>query len=315
MEVLLAFLLDALERGEGVTLCTVLDAAGSVPRGAGAQMAVASSGTACGTVGGGALELQTTALARMALTDGRARIERFSLADEVGTLGMLCGGEATVLVWPLAPQDTVFLHRVQNALSSRERLSLCLVLHDGRVEPSLVPQESLTPRWDGARYTQPLCRAERACIVGAGHVAQALAPLLARIGFAVTVYDERPALVCRAVFPTAEALLCGAFTDAARLHITAEDYAVVMTPGHQADFAVLSQVLRTEATYVGCIGSHKKAAALAERLREQGFDEADVARIHSPIGLPILAETPEEIAVSIAAELIEHRAKHRRGET
>ena len=93
--------------------------------------------------------------------------------------------------------------------------------------------------------------------------------------------------------------------------LTADDYAVVMTPGHQADYEVLAQVLRSEAGYIGCIGSRGKIAKTRERLLADGFTDADLARVHAPIGLPILAETPEEIAISVAAEMIEHRAKRR----
>ena len=81
-----------------------------------------------------------------------------------------------------------------------------------------------------------------------------------------------------------------------------------MTPGHQAEYEVLEQVLRTSAQYVGCIGSRHKVAKTKERLREAGIPEVDIARMHSPIGLTIGAETPAEIAISIAGELIAHRA-------
>ena len=83
-----------------------------------------------------------------------------------------------------------------------------------------------------------------------------------------------------------------------------------MTPGHQGDYEILAQVLTTQATYIGCIGSKLKVARTKERLQQAGFDETAIARLHSPIGLPILAETPEEIAISIAAEMIRHRAQH-----
>ncbi len=83
-----------------------------------------------------------------------------------------------------------------------------------------------------------------------------------------------------------------------------------MTPGHQADYEILEQVLRTPATYIGCIGSRKKVALTRERLAAAGFSQQDIDRVHAPIGLPILAETPEEIAISVAAEMIRHRAEH-----
>jgi len=87
-----------------------------------------------------------------------------------------------------------------------------------------------------------------------------------------------------------------------------------MTPGHQADRAVLLQAMRTEATYIGCIGSRKKIAATNAFLMENGIPEEALTRIHAPIGLPIQAEIPAEIAISVAAELILHRARHAKGE-
>ena len=90
--------------------------------------------------------------------------------------------------------------------------------------------------------------------------------------------------------------------------LTAEDYVVIMTPGHQADYEVLAQALRTPAKYIGCIGSRKKIAATRERLLADGFSPAEIGRVHAPIGLPIGGETPAEVAVSVAAQLIACRS-------
>ena len=94
-----------------------------------------------------------------------------------------------------------------------------------------------------------------------------------------------------------------------KVSLTADDYAVVMTPGHQADYEILEQVLRTPATYIGCIGSRNKAAKTRDLLRQEGFSEEAIASVHLPIGLPILAQTPAEIAISIAGEMIRCRAE------
>ena len=146
-------------------------------------------------------------------------------------------------------------------------------------------------------------------LFGGGHVSQALAPVLDRIDFAVTVVEERPEFLSPDLFPTARALVRADFfrlSDA--LTLTADDYAIVMTRGHQADLEILLQILRSPARYVGCIGSRKKVAYTQAKLREAGIDEARIQSLHSPIGLAIGAETPAEIAVSIAAQLIAHRA-------
>ena len=147
-------------------------------------------------------------------------------------------------------------------------------------------------------------------LFGAGHVGRALAPVLHYIGFEVTVYDNRAELASPAHFPTAHEIIVGDFRRIFdKVSLTADDYAVVMTPGHQADYEILEQVLRTPATYIGCIGSRKKVALTRERLAAAGFSQQDIDRVHAPIGLPILAETPEEIAISVAAEMIRHRAE------
>ena len=136
----------------------------------------------------------------------------------------------------------------------------------------------------------------------------ALVPALYAVGYAVTVYDSRPALADPARWPQAERVLCGPFEEAfSGLEIGPADSIVVMTPGHRADYQVLRQALRTPAGYIGCIGSAKKVAYVNGCLKADGFSEAEIGRIHSPIGLPILAQTPEEIAVSITAQLILHR--------
>ena len=107
----------------------------------------------------------------------------------------------------------------------------------------------------------------------------------------------------------AEQVLCGSFDRIAeQVTVTADDYVVIMTRGHQADYEVLTQVLRSGAKYIGCIGSRRKLALCREKLLENGFTAEEYARVHAPIGLAIGAETPAEIAVSVAAEMIAVRA-------
>jgi xanthine dehydrogenase accessory factor len=149
-------------------------------------------------------------------------------------------------------------------------------------------------------------------IFGGGHCAQALAPLLHTVGFRVTVFDERAEYACRENFPTAEQIIVGDYTKIGDyLQFTADDYIVVMTNGHSYDLDVQDQILRGDFAYVGVIGSRRKTAAVNQKLRERGVKEAAIERVHTPIGTPIKAVTPEEIAVSIAGELIYTRALRR----
>ena len=155
----------------------------------------------------------------------------------------------------------------------------------------------------------PLPVRERAVIFGGGHCAQALVPVLAGVGFRVTVMEDRPDYADPALFPAAERVLCGDYARIAEtLALTAEDYVVVMTNGHRGDLAVQLQVLRDPPTYVGVIGSRSKKAYVETQLRAAGIPEEVIARVHSPIGTAIRAVTPEEIAISIAGEMIRERA-------
>ena len=146
-------------------------------------------------------------------------------------------------------------------------------------------------------------------LFGGGHVGQELCPVLSHVGFRVVLFDNRPQAALPERFPQAVRIILGDYRNIfEHVTVTDRDCVVIMTPGHQSDFEVLSQVLTTPASYVGCIGSRHKAAATRERLAGLGFSPADMDRVHSPIGLPIGGETPAEIAISIAAQLIAHRS-------
>ena len=278
MKEILNTMLSALTRGEGVMLCSILKADGSSPRGAGAHMAVFADGTALGTVGGGAVERQSILLARELLKGKRNALRDFALHPEAAnSTGMVCGGDVTVWFQYIPPENAAqigVLRAWRDALGGGRNVWLCLVL-DGETlrEFRLLTADELRhgtegfftsrPYWDGSTFVEPIVRAGRVYLFGAGHVGRALAPVLHYVGFEVT-----------------------------------------------ADYEILEQVLRTPATYLGCIGSRKKVALTRERLAAAGFSQQDIDRVHAPIGLPILAETPEEIAISVAAEMIRHRAEH-----
>ena len=169
-----------------------------------------------------------------------------------------------------------------------------------------------TAECDDAHFTHPLPIGERAILFGAGHCSVALCPLLTTVGFRVTVVDNRPELTTRERFPTADAVLC---CDLAHINdavtIGDDDYVVIMTNGHRHDFVVEEQVLRGQYAYIGVIGSRTKTASVNALLRQAGISEEAIAAVHTPIGTAIKAVTPEEIAVSIAGEMICVRATRR----
>ncbi|MCD8145036.1 MAG: XdhC family protein [Oscillospiraceae bacterium] len=158
-------------------------------------------------------------------------------------------------------------------------------------------------------YTRRFLPRERLILLGGGHIAAALCEIGAALDFAVTVIDDRPAFVSPTRFPQAAEVLCDDYAAALeKLHLTGRDYVAILTRGHRFDAECLWAVQAgTEPKYVGMIGSRSRVAMLMRALEEEGFDRERLARIHAPIGLSINAQTPREIAVAIAAELIQCR--------
>jgi xanthine dehydrogenase accessory factor len=147
----------------------------------------------------------------------------------------------------------------------------------------------------------------------AGHVSRELARVAAFAGFEWVVLDERDEFADARFFPDAgRVLVVPGFARAFDyIDVTPESYLVIVTRGHLDDQVVLEGALRTDAAYIGMIGSRRKRALIDQTLLQKGFSAADIARVCSPVGLPIGAETPEEIAISITAQLIAARAAQR----
>jgi xanthine dehydrogenase accessory factor len=157
-------------------------------------------------------------------------------------------------------------------------------------------------------FIDPLLPVPRVCVVGAGHVGYHVAHLAATVGFAVTVVDDRTAFADANRFPTAERVEVAEIPDwIASADLTPRDYLVVVTRGHREDLAALRAALSTQAAYVGLIGSKAKIARLYGMLEAEGVSRAVLEAVHAPIGLDIGAVTPQEIAVSIVAEIVAHR--------
>jgi xanthine dehydrogenase accessory factor len=157
-------------------------------------------------------------------------------------------------------------------------------------------------------FIDPITPTPRVCIIGAGHVGYHTAQLAANVGFRVTVVDDRASFADPARFPTAERVDVADIPEWLRTaDIGVRDYLVIVTRGHREDLDALRAALARQTAYVGLIGSRAKIARLCARLAEDGDDPTAMARVHAPIGLDLGAVSPEEIAVSIVAELIAHR--------
>jgi len=142
-------------------------------------------------------------------------------------------------------------------------------------------------------------------IVGGGHVGNSIATIAAHAGFSVAVLDDREAFANPERFPMADRVICGDFVEELRrFPIDANTYVVLVSRGHKQDELSLRQVVNSEAAYVGMIGSLRRVGTVLTHLAREGYGRDALERVHTPIGLDIGAETPEEIAVSIVAELI-----------
>lgn len=308
-----------LAAGRPVALASLLATAGSMPRHEGARMLALADGSYIGTVGGGNIEL---------IAQGRQQaFLRAAAAGEVVPASlewvtheknaMACGGDALLSVRLLGPDDASWLDDLAGAVGSGDAAWLTEDWSDPAAPSVRVERDGGgcdVPAWDevAARYTEPV-GAEPVCYVfGGGHVGRALVPVLASVGFAVEVLDDREGVCDPGNFPLARRVTCGAFEDPALYErITPRDYVVVLTHGHLGDAAVLEGVLPRHPAYVGCIGSRRKAGFVRDLLKDHGIPSELADSVHLPIGEDILAVTPAEIAVSIAAQIIRCRAELR----
>jgi len=323
------------KEGRRSVLVTPLFSAGSVPLSFQSKLILRDDGSIMGTVGGGPLEAKVLVAAREAIGGDEARVLDFELSQsEAVEGGMICGGRCTVLVEPVAPgrEADVFaaIAREEEAgepvvvvtlLSPETKPRKLALTADGRllgeadlsIAPALregaervlaaerpqVVEEPVRAHFD------PLLPRPSAYIFGGGHVALPVAHLADLVGFRVVVIDDRAEFANRERFPRADDVVVAPVAEAfRRLGVGEDGYVVTVTRGHAMDEEVAAEALRTPARYIGMIGSKRKVAAVLERLRKRGFSESDLARIHAPIGIDIHSETVEEIAVSIAAEMI-----------
>lgn len=336
--------LAELEAGEPFALVTLISERGSTPRAAGAQMLVRRDGSIAGTIGGGLLEATMMDEAVTGIHEGRSHVTSLELAGRsITDQEMLCGGSAEVLIAFVPPADDA-LRAVCAGVSqaiARGRLAWVFAFFAPRrddVEVSWgllddeggtrgetpcskdelrrlvgkVDRHGSTTLPDGRRvHAETIERPTRAIICGAGHVALALAPIAASVAFDAIVLDDRPDFADAERFPSASRVVAlESFDDAfAGLSVDEHSYVVIVTRGHEHDFNVLVQALRTPAAYVGLMSSRSKRKRIEAGLRELGFGDTDIARIHSPVGLPIGAESPGELAISVVAEMIQVRAE------
>ena len=335
-----------LERGEELVLATVISKSGSAPCMAGSKMIIRKDGTFLGTIGGGVLEAEGQKRAAQVFNSGISQIFTFDLSGrDAASMSMICGGRVEVFLELIEadPTNLEVFKALQDALSSDEkcftvsdlgaadgeihRISRCLVHQDNSFTGTFQHPESwlatlgehahrstypVVTTLENRRFLVERCYTPSTVfILGAGHVSQQLAQLTGNVSFQTVVLDDREEFANKKLFPTAdEVMVLDSFDNCLDgLDIGGDSYLVIVTRGHTHDKTVLEQALRTNAGYIGMLGSRKKMVDIRKALLADGFSEEKVNRIHCPIGIRIDAETTAEIAVSIVAELIQARAQ------
>ena len=317
-----------LSAGEDLVLVTVIASSGATPRGAGARMLVGKDGRICGTIGGGAVEYRSEQIAANVLREQTSLGHNFTLTkDDVQNLGMICGGACNVFFHYIPAGDPHTLSLCDKAEEEFRKGSDLWLLTDVGQQDAMglytpengfwgiaVPDGLVVSRHPdriGDIFAEQIHSSGKVYIFGGGHVAQELVPVLSHVGFRCVVMDDRAEFTKPDLFPGAEEVICGDLQSIADyMTITSEDYVCVMTRGHAYDTVVQAQVLRCRPTYCGVIGSAFKAAGVRKTLQnEYGLSDEELDLVTTPIGLNIKGETPAEIAISIAAQMILHRAE------
>ena len=319
-----------LEKEKDIMLVTIVGSEGSAPRSSGSMMLVGTNGRILGSIGGGSIEYNSEKRAVALLAEKSSGISTFELTAEAkDNIGMVCGGNADVLFKFISHEDkealevlkmtaqALSLHENAWLIQSLQGNSIALLNESHHIAAATAPEETelfCAPGFINRNgyFSMPLPRGERALIFGGGHIAQALVPILSSVDFRPVVMDNREEYSDPALFKGAEKVMKIDYLDIdSYIEITPEDYIVVMTNGHSHDYEVQLQVLKKNFAYIGVVGSAKKTAAVNEKLHACGITEEKTAAVHTPIGTKIKAATPEEIAISIAGEMILERALRR----
>ena len=328
-----------------VALATVVQTWGSAPRKVGAKMALTPDGKMSGSVSGGCVEGAVFDEGVETLRNGRPQLLHYGVADETAwEVGLACGGTIEVFVEPI---NTAIYRFIQSLLDKDQAFATATVIggpaeqlgtklvvqHEhppfGQISSELQNSVSAAAqtalengRSQRQKITLPNSDSEielfievslpkpKLVMVGGVHIAIALTAIAKTLGYETIVVDPRRAFGSEARFPHVDTLI-QAWPDKAFQQIQLNDSTAVamLTHDPKIDDPALNVVLNSRAFYIGALGSNKTQTKRRDRLAKMGFNEAQIGRIYGPIGLDINASTPEEIAVSIMAEIIAARRK------
>lgn len=323
MNELLEKIEETLQKNQPLILVSIVADHGSAPRGNGAFMLVSGTQRVFGTIGGGMLEYRATQIAQELIAKREGQLIAFQLTDEEKAgLGMVCGGDVDVLFTYLKPSDEIdnLIQEARQEIALGHNYWLILAADGSGVQGSKEIKDwdrrgSIIQANESCPGAYVLQLENKICvyIFGGGHLAQALVPLITKLHFECVVTDDRKEYASKELFPDAKETHVRDYTELdSHYPIRSQDYVVIVTRGHSGDFDAEAYALRTPAHYIGVVGSKTKIKYINERLIEAGYSQTDLDRVTTPIGISIGSETPMEIAVSIAAQLIQVRANKKR---
>ncbi|OUJ74627.1 XdhC family protein [Hymenobacter crusticola] len=306
---------ESLRRGEPAVLLYVVQSAGSSPGRQGFIMAVNAAGDMQGSIGGGIMEHKLVQLARERLAQPalppslhRQIHNKTAPKDQSG---MICSGEQTILLYPVQPSDADAVQQIVAALEHEQAGVLTLAPTTGLAfernqKPGQADYGFTQESAEGWLYREKLGYQNQLHIIGGGHCALAFARLMHTLDFHIQLYEDRPAL---------NTFLTNAYTHAKNVVSSYSDlaslvpegdgqYVVIMTFGYRTDDVALRALLSKNVSFLGVLGSKKKIEKMLGDYRAEGIPPEQLERLHAPVGLPIKSQTPEEIAISIAAQII-----------
>ncbi len=308
---ILQFLVNAIQNEKTCALITVVCSSGHAPGREGFSMAVTED-SLLGTIGGGTIEKNMVNKARKFIAQKISepkyfhRIHKISAGEN--SSGMICGGSQSVVICPINEKSLSVLEECLSAFENSTPKVFCIsssgiqCLSEKRHEN----YSFANMKENDWLYEEVIDQRNRAYIFGGGHVCLALSPILSSLGFRVIVLDERPFINTITENSNINELIISPFETLPNMVKEGENsYAFIMTPSHLHDETVLRGLLHKDLKYLGMMASKTKVAEIFEKLRKDGVSEALLFRVKSPIGLSIKSKTAEEIAVSIAAEVIQ----------
>jgi len=337
-----------LRAGENVALITVISTEGSTPGKVGYKMLVwgqdaqtlrPGSGQALGTVGGGLVEAEVIDMAKRSLSRTGNQVFKFTFDGLTNNERGICGGVMELLVETFDQKSLPLFQDLLAAIENGQKGALVSIISPKRAAKkvflkkisdlrmpiggpkteienidSLGDQpEKRTLQGGVEAFIEPVLEEPMVFIFGAGHLSYHICRCAKSVNFRVTVCDDRAEFANKSRFADADNIIVESFeTVFDRIDVNKNSYIVIVTRGHQSDQIVLEKAVKTDAKYVGMIGSKKKTATILKGLQEKGIPQKVLTRVYSPIGISIGAVTPQEIALSIVCELTKIR---RLGET